>query len=135
MSRVGHDPGGLCDTANPAFFRLPDIVSKKSKENPLAKPGNTVLMASYKAGFADGRLNAIEESMDTVAGLIFKAEAIIAGLADNPNRAIQDNASHTLRALQVAFAAVTGSVNGSAAFLALLEQSKQRLLKKAAAMH
>lgn len=73
--------------------------------------------------------------MDTVAGLIFKAEAMIASLGGDPDRAILDNASHTLRALHVAFAAVTGSVNGSAAFNELLEQSRQRVLKKAAAMH
>jgi hypothetical protein len=110
-------------------------VPKKTKENPLTKPGNDVLMASYKAGFADGRLQAIEESMDTVAGLIIKAEAMIAGLGDNPDRAIQNSASDTLRALQIAFAAVTGSVNGSAACNELLAQSRQRLQKKSAAMH
>ena len=108
---------------------------KKSKDNPLAKPGNDVLMASYKAGFAEGRLEAIEESMDAVAALIFKAEDMTAGLGTNPERAIRDNAEHTLRALHLAFAAVTGSVNGSAAFRDLLAQSRQRLLKKAGAMH
>lgn len=73
--------------------------------------------------------------MDTVAALIFKAEAMIAGLGDNADNAMQANANHTLRALQVAFAAVTGAANGSAACRELLEQSRQRLNKKAAAMH
>ncbi|MET0378108.1 MAG: hypothetical protein ABW049_03875 [Spongiibacteraceae bacterium] len=108
---------------------------KKSKGNPGATPSSELLAASFNAGFAEGRLKAIEESMDTLAALIFKADAMIVGLGDNPDRALQDNASHTLRALHVAFAAVTGSVNGSAACHALLEQSRQRLLKKAAALH
>ncbi|MDB6063634.1 MAG: hypothetical protein JWM78_3737 [Verrucomicrobiaceae bacterium] len=70
--------------------------------------------------------------MDTVAGLIFKAEAMIAGLNSD---ALKENASHTLRALHVAFAAVTDSANGSPAFHELLDQSKQRLLKKSASLH
>lgn len=110
-------------------------MSKKIVNNPLTKPGAELLKASFDAGFADGRLAAIEESMDTVAGLIFKAETMIAGLGENPDRALLDNASHTLRALHVAFAAVTGSANGGAAFHSLLEQSRQRLLKKTAAIH
>lgn len=73
--------------------------------------------------------------MDAVAALIFKAEAILASLGDNPERAIQDSAGHTLRALNLAFAAVTGSSNGSTAFNELLDQSRQRLLKKTGAMH
>src|SRR5690606_33404033 len=105
---------------------------KKSKDNPLTRPGNDVLMASYKAGFADGRLEAIEESMDTVAGLIFKAEALIAGLGNDGDSTIRDNATHTLRALHLAFAAVTGSKAGSEAFIALLEQSRERLQRKSA---
>lgn len=108
-------------------------MSKKPANNPITKPGAELLKASFDAGFADGRLEAIEESMDAVAKLIFKAEAMIAGLGENP--ALKDNASHTLRALQVAFAAVTGSVNGSASFHSLLEQSRQRLLKSTAAIH
>lgn len=110
-------------------------MSKKPTNNPLTKPGAELLKASFDAGFADGRLEAIEESIDTVAGLIFKAEAMIAGLGENPEQALQDNANHTLRALHVAFAAVSGSANGGAAFRSLLEQSRQRLLKKTTAIH
>ncbi len=99
------------------------------------KPGAEMLMASYKAGFAEGRLEAIEESIDAVAALIFKAEAMIAGLGENPERTLRDNADHTIRALHLAFAAVTGAVNGSTAFRDVLEQSRQRLLKKANAIH
>lgn len=110
-------------------------MSKKSTTGPTAKPSADLLKASFDAGFADGRLEAIEESMDTVARLIFKAEAMIAGLGENPDRALQENASHTLRALHVAFAAVTGSVNGSAGFHALLEQCRQRPHKKTTAIH
>lgn len=110
-------------------------VSKKSKDNSLANRSSDVVVASYKAGFAEGRLEAIEESMDAVAELIFKAEDMIARLGENPERSIRDSADHTLRALNLAFSAVTGSVNGSAAFLDLLAQSRQRLLKKAGAMH
>lgn len=110
-------------------------MTKKSKDNLLATRSSDVLMASYKAGFAEGRLEAIEESMDSVAELIFKAEDMIVGLGDKPDGAIRNNADHTLRALQLAFAAVTGSINGSAAFRDLLAQSRQRLLKKAGSMH
>jgi hypothetical protein len=110
-------------------------VPKKPKDDSPKPPSDALLKASYNAGLASGRLQAIEESMDTLAGLIFKAEGLIAGLDDNSDGAIKDNASHTLRALQVAFAAVTGSVNGSVAYRELLAQSRQRLLKKAAAMH
>lgn len=110
-------------------------VSKKTKDNLLAKPVNDVLMASYKAGLAEGRLAAIEESMDSVAELIFKAEDLMVGLGDNPEGTIRANAEHTLRALNLAFAAVTGSASGSAAFLDLLTQSRQRLLKKTGVMH
>lgn len=73
--------------------------------------------------------------MDAVAGLIFKAEAILARLGENPEPAIKESASHTLRALNLAFAAVTGSTNGSAACNSLLDQSRQRLHKKTTAMH
>ena len=99
------------------------------------KPGAEMLLASYNAGVADGRLEAIEESIDAVAALIFKAEAMIAGLGENLEPTLRDNANHTLRALQLAFAAVAGAVNGSAACRDLLEQSRQRLLKKANAIH
>lgn len=110
-------------------------MSKKSQNNPPIKPGNEIVVASYKAGLAEGRLAAIEESMDAVAELIGKAEDMIVGLGDNAPSAIRENANHTLRALNLAFAAVTGSINGSAAFLDLLTQSRQRLRKKAGAMH
>lgn len=110
-------------------------MSKKTKESANVKPSNELLLASYNAGHASGRLEAIEESMDTIAALIQKAETLIAGLGENPDRAIHENASHTLRALQVAFAAVTGSANGSAACNALLEQSRARLAKKTSALH
>jgi hypothetical protein len=122
------------DTTVPHLPSLP-IVSKKTKSNPIAKPSSDLLKASYNAGFADGRLEAIEESMDTVAALILKAEGMIANLGDNPDRALQENSNHTLRALHVAFASITGSIAGSEAFLALLEQSRQRLQRKAAALH
>jgi hypothetical protein len=110
-------------------------VSKKSKDSSLAERSSAVMAASYKAGFAEGRLEAIEESMDSIAALIFKAEDMITSLGEHAERALRDNANHTLRALHLAFAAVTGSVNGSAAFNNLLAQSRQRLLKKAGAMH
>ena len=110
-------------------------VSKKPKDNPLVKPGNEMLLASHNAGLSEGRLEAIEESMDAVAELIFKAENMIIALGENAAPAIRDNANHTLRALQLAFAAVTESVNGSAAFLDLLAQSRQRLIEKAGAKH
>lgn len=111
------------------------IVTKNPKSKPANKPTDELLKASYSAGLATGRIEAIEESMDTLAGLIFKAEALAAKLGENSELAIRDNANHTLRALHIAFAAVTDSVNGSPAFHALLEQSRERLLKKAAAMH
>jgi len=110
-------------------------VPKKTPEQSFKKPSDELLKASYNAGLANGRLEAIEESMDTVAALIFKAEAMIAGLGESADKAMRDNANHTLRALQVAFAAVTGATHGSAACLELLEQSRQRLEKKAATMH
>jgi hypothetical protein len=110
-------------------------VTKKPKANPAVPPSDALLKASYNAGFASGRIEAIEESMDTLAGLIFKADMMIDGLGDDTQNVLRANADHTLRALHVAFAAVTGSVKGSAAYLALLEQSRQRLLKKASTMH
>lgn len=125
----------LCDTARPHRFDNSAVMSKKISGSPIAKPSGKLLEASYNAGFADGRLKAIEESMDAVAALVFKVETMIAGLGENPDRVLQDNATHTLRALNVAFAAVTGSVNGSAAFQSLLEQSRQRQLQNAASMH
>jgi hypothetical protein len=99
------------------------------------QPSDALLKASYNAGLASGRIQAIEESMDTLAGLIFKAEAMKNALGDNADQALRDSAEHTVRALQLAFAAVTGSANGSEAFRELLEQSQQRLLKRAASMH
>jgi hypothetical protein len=110
-------------------------VPKKPQEDSIKPPSDALLKASYNAGVASGRLQAIEESMDTLAALIFKAEGLIAGLGDSADNTIRDNANHTLRALQVAFAAVTGSTNGSAAYRELLEQSRQRVLKKTATMH
>jgi len=110
-------------------------VSKKSKDNPSPERGSDVVIASYKAGFAEGRLAAIEESMDALAALIFKAEDMIGGLGENAERSMRDSAEHTLRALNLAFAAVTGSVNGSPAFRDLLNQSRQRLRKQAGAIH
>jgi hypothetical protein len=110
-------------------------VPKKPQDSSTKPPSDALLQASYNAGVASGRLQAIEESMDTLAGLIFKAQGLIDSLGDNAEAAIRDNANHTLRALHVAFAAVTDSVNGSAAYRDLLEQSRQRLLKKSAAMH
>jgi hypothetical protein len=110
-------------------------VSKKSSQNPLAKSDSGLSMASYKVGFAEGRLDAIQESMDAIAELIFKAEVMIASLGEGPESAICNNADQTLRALHLAFAAVTGSVKGSPAFLDLLAQSRQRQHEKAGAMH
>ena len=110
-------------------------MSKQLKETLAGKPNADVLKASYDAGFAEGRIAAIEESMDAVAVLIIKAESMIANLSDGADSAIRANASHTLRALYVAFAAVTGSVNGSTAFQNLLDESKQRHLQKAGAVH
>jgi len=99
---------------------------KKSKTGHTANASPELVKASYNAGVASGRLEAIEESMDAVAQLITRAEALVAGLAED-DRTARDNADHTLRALYLAFAAVTGSVNGSAAFRELLQQSRQRL--------
>jgi hypothetical protein len=110
-------------------------VPKKPKEPISKQPSDELVKASYNAGIASGRIAAIEESMDAVAGLIFRAEALIAGLDSDSENAMRDNANHTLRALHVAFAAVTDSENGSVAYRGLLEQSRQRLHKKAAAMH
>ena len=104
-------------------------MSNKPKSNQ--KPTDQLLQASYNAGLATGRLEAIEESMDAVAALIFKAETLMASLGENPNPVTQENARHTLKALYLAFAAVTGSVNGSNAFQDLLAQSKGRISKEA----
>lgn len=105
-------------------------MTKKPKATPPIKPSDEVLKASFNAGFADGRLDAIEESMDAVADLIFKVEAMIAALGEQPEPATLDQANHTLRALHVAFAAVTGSTSGSNAFTELLDESRQRALMR-----
>lgn len=108
---------------------------KKSPDSPPSKASDALVKASYNAGVASGRLAAIEESMDAVAALIFKAESLLAGLGDNVDAAGRANADHTVRALRVAFAAVTDSTNGSPAFTELLEQSRQRLLRKTSSVH
>jgi hypothetical protein len=110
-------------------------VPKKTEAGSPIKPGDELLKASYNAGVASGRLAAIEESMDAVAGLIVRAESLIAGIKDSADAAVRQNADHTLRALHVAFAAVTDSTNGSPAFRELLDQSRQRLLKKKSTVH
>jgi hypothetical protein len=102
-------------------------MSKKSKDAPV-KPSDKLLQASYNAGRASGRIEAIEESMDAVAALVFKAEALQASLGENA-AATMENARHTLQALNLAFAAITGSANGSEAFRELLEQSRARVFK------
>ncbi|MFT3929260.1 MAG: hypothetical protein QM709_03080 [Spongiibacteraceae bacterium] len=99
-------------------------MSKPSK----SQPSDQLVKASYNAGYASGRLEATEESMDAVAALIFKAETLQARRASGDDSALQENARHTLQALHLAFAAVTGSVNGSAGFHDLLAQSRQRLI-------
>lgn len=103
-------------------------------KKPKANSNADLVKASYNAGVASGRLEAIEESMDAVAALIVKAEDLIAGLGEN-DRGARDNADHTLRALYLAFAAVTGSVNGSPAFRELLQQSRRRLSKGLTVTH
>lgn len=108
---------------------------KTPKDPAAAQPSDKLVKASYNAGVASGRLAAIEESMDAVAALIIRAESLIAGIKDKADDAVRQNADHTLRALHVAFAAVTDSANGSEAFRELLEQSRQRLLKKTTTMH
>jgi hypothetical protein len=110
-------------------------VSKQLKDALKAKPSSDLVKASYDAGHAEGRLEAIQESVDAVAALITKAEAMIANLSANADSAIRINADHTLRALHIAFAAVSGSVNGSATFHATLEESKQRYQQKMSAVH
>jgi hypothetical protein len=108
---------------------------KKPIGSAAKQPSDELVKASYNAGVASGRLAAIEESMDAIAGLIVRAEGLIAGIKDKADEAVRQNADHTLRALHVAFAAVTDSTNGSPAFRELLEQSRQRLLKKSSTMH
>ena len=103
-------------------------MSKKSKDAPV-KPSDKLWQASYNAGRASGRIEAIEESMDAVAALVFKAEALQASLGENAAPATLENARHTLQALNLAFAALTGSANGSEAFRELLEQSRARVFK------
>jgi hypothetical protein len=110
-------------------------MSKKIQAGAPVKPSDELVKASYNAGVASGRLAAIEESMDAVAALIVRAESLIAGIRDKADDAVRQNADHTLRALHVAFAAVTDSTNGSPAFNELLEQSRQRLLKNATTVH
>lgn len=100
---------------------------KDPKTNSNLAARDELVQASYKAGHASGRLEAIEESMDAIVALIIKAEALQESVSEKANAAMQENARHTLQALHLAFAAVTDSVNGSAAFRELLEQSKQRL--------
>lgn len=110
-------------------------MTKKTKGSATKAERDELFQAAYNAGLADGRLQAIEESMDAVARLIDKAESMIAALSDETGAATRVNAEHTLRALHLAFAAVTGSANGSEAFRTLLEQSKARLQNGASTMH
>lgn len=98
-------------------------------------PRPELVEPSYKVGLADGRLQAIEESMDAIAALIVKAEAMIAGLDPEAEPGRHKNGDQFLRALHLAFAAVTGSVNGSAAFSSLLEESKVRLAGRDSNVH
>lgn len=126
----------MCNNARTICFQLADIqMPKNPKENPSSKPSDQLVKASYNAGHASGRLEATEESMDAVAALIFKAEALQTKLGDSSNSATQENARHTLQALHLAFAAVTGSINGSADFQDLLAQSRQRLSKGSTLVH
>lgn len=111
------------------------VMSNKSSKTPTGAPTDALVKASYNAGLASGRIAAIEESMDAVASLIFKAEALLAGLGDGADAAVRLNADHTLRALRMAFAAITDAANGSPAFQQLLEQSRQRLAGKASTVH
>ena len=104
-------------------------------QNPGSKPTDQLVKASYNAGHASGRLEAIEESVDAIAALIIKAEALQASLGESASTSLQENARHTLQALHLAFAAVSGSVNGSASFLDLLSESKHRLSKISAVVH
>jgi hypothetical protein len=108
---------------------------KKPKETIDRPPSDELVKASYNAGVASGRLAAIEESMDAIANLIVRAENLIAGIKDKADDAVRLNADHTLRARHVAFAAVTDAENGSPAYRELLEQSRQRLLRKSSTMH
>jgi len=110
-------------------------VSKKSKgDTPKTERGELAL-ASYNVGVADGRLQAIEESMDAVASLIVRAEAMVGAFTEETSQVTRDSAEQTLRALRLAFAAVTGTKSDSAAFLTLLDQSKERLQKGSSTMH
>lgn len=109
-------------------------MSKPPAHNPPIKP-TELLKASYKTGHASGRLEAIEEGMDAVAVLIFKAEALQAKLDENADATMRENARHTLQALHLAFAAVTGAVNGSAAFRQLLDESRQRCSNTSNVVH
>jgi hypothetical protein len=110
-------------------------MSQKSKDTRTAPPSDQLVKASYNAGYASGRLEATEDSMDAVAALIVKAETLQTNLSEQASVAMQENARHTLQALHLAFAAVTGSVNGSAGFRDLLAQSKERLSQGAAVRH
>lgn len=108
---------------------------KKPKGNAPEAPRVELIEPSYKVGIADGRVQAIEESMDAVAALIVKAESMIAAFDADVESSKRENADHTLRALYLAFAAITGAANGSAAFQSLLTQSKERLGGGSSTMH
>lgn len=108
---------------------------KKSKDDATDTPRGELVQASFNAGIAEGRLQAIEESMDAVASLIVRAEAMVGAFTEETGQVTRDSAEQTLRALRLAFAAVTGSKSGSAAFLTLLDQSKERLQKGSSTMH
>jgi hypothetical protein len=98
-------------------------------------PRPELVEPSYKVGVADGRLQAIEESMDAVAALIVKAETMLASFGPEVAPAKRDSGEQFLRALYLAFAAVTGSANGSPAFTSLLEESKARLAGRDSRVH
>jgi hypothetical protein len=100
----------------------------KNSDNATAKMTNAGLdEPSYRVGVADGRVQAIEESMDAVASLIMRAETMAAALRPDAAAAMRANAEHTVRALHLAFAAVSGAKNGSAAFQSLLAESAARI--------
>lgn len=108
----------------------------KNSDNATAKKTTAGLdEPSYKVGVADGRVQAIEESMDAVTNLIVRAETMAAALPPEADTIMRDNAEHTVRALHLAFAAVSGARNGSAAFQTALTESKARLESGAATMH
>lgn len=102
-------------------------MSQNSGKTNSGKSRPAVDELSYRAGVADGRVQAIEESMDAIAALLVKAETMLAALPPEADKAMRDNAQHTVRALRVAFAAVSGAKQDSAAFQTLLGESKARL--------